>query len=580
MKTTWDQDWDWAAITHIGRNHEHTSSVWVGAVQALLLALAMLAVCTRSISAYHGSSKKESKSDATTVPLLPYWLPILGHLPNMALMPDKLLRGARSGFPSGIFALNFGGTTHNIIFSPSLGTALLGQKPAIAAHEQVSKYMMNAVFGFPKSQFVRYDAAVEEILKAYRLLLSEPYLGQLVATTASTLKESVRDWVTGSRSVVDQMLWERNAGAESVISDTGETTVEASLLTLTRDFIGSVASPSLFGTAFVSNNPEILSDLWTLDSGFLLIATGLPRWLPIPRLTRAHIARQRLLRAIETFEMAMDKDADGEDVAIEYGDLSDVSQLIRTRVGIYRKHGFNVRARAACELALMWATNANANALVFWMLNRIYADKALLAMVRKEIEPYVKAVRPRMEFPIAEPTRLETFDVDALNSKCPLLKSCYIECLRLDCAPWSLKKVEQDFVLQDRDKNSQGAWLLRKGSYAHVAHDLHSTDPRYFDSPDEWRAHRHIKLDEKGERSADMGTIRPYGGGSSMCKGRAFAQRECLMFTAAIVAMWDVEPARGREQWEMPRPKKATGVYATKDDVRVRISRRKLPTEL
>jgi hypothetical protein len=63
------------------------------------------------------------------------------------------------------------------------------------------------------------------------------------------------------------------------------------------------------------------------------------------------------------------------------------------------------------------------------------------------------------------------------------------------------------------------------------------------------------------------------GGGHSMCKGRAFAQKEALVFTAAFISMWDMKPVGG-SAWKMPRYKPATGVYSTNDDVRVWISRR------
>ena len=59
-----------------------------------------------------------------------------------------------------------------------------------------------------------------------------------------------------------------------------------------------------------------------------------------------------------------------------------------------------------------------------------------------------------------------------------------------------------------------------------------------------------------------------------MCKGRAFAQKEALIFAAAFISMWDMEPTGGGP-WKMPRQKSATAVYATKDDVRVWVSRRK-----
>jgi hypothetical protein len=53
--------------------------------------------------------------------------------------------------------------------------------------------------------------------------------------------------------------------------------------------------------------------------------------------------------------------------------------------------------------------------------------------------------------------------------------------------------------------------MLKKGDYVHAAHDLHNTDPKYFDDPTVWRSDRHIKTNEKGESTADLGSIRPYG---------------------------------------------------------------------
>lgn len=61
-----------------------------------------------------------------------------------------------------------------------------------------------------------------------------------------------------------------------------------------------------------------------------------------------------------------------------------------------------------------------------------------------------------------------------------------------------------------------------------------------------------------------------------MCKGRAFAFKECMMFAAAIITLWEIEPVNGG-QWKMPSHKKATGVYATSDSTRVWIKKRQLP---
>lgn len=61
-----------------------------------------------------------------------------------------------------------------------------------------------------------------------------------------------------------------------------------------------------------------------------------------------------------------------------------------------------------------------------------------------------------------------------------------------------------------------------------------------------------------------------------MCKGRAFAQNESLIFTAAVINLWDIEAAGGGP-WKMPRHKKASGTFTTNDNTRVWIKRRVLP---
>jgi hypothetical protein len=65
------------------------------------------------------------------------------------------------------------------------------------------------------------------------------------------------------------------------------------------------------------------------------------------------------------------------------------------------------------------------------------------------------------------------------------------------------------------------------------------------------------------------------GGGHSMCKGRAFAFKECMMFAAAIISLWDIGAGDDKE-WKMPKHQKATGVYNTSDSTRVWIKKRKL----
>lgn len=539
------------------------------------LAIFILTLLITRISSSRKTRPTITNQDgARTVAEVPYWLPLLGHLPNMAFDADGFIKGLRKQYDKGIFALNFGGGKHNIIYSPGLATALLNQKSANADSHDMALGIMRKVFGFPGTELEKYNASLPDMLACYKHLLGEPSLSELVDKTARTIKANVVTLVSFSESLVDETLWERSSGVSLATNQQGEQVVEASMLPLIRDFCAHTANPSLMGSNFLTNYPEFFEDIWTLDRAFLMMASGLPRWVPIPSVTSAHIARRRILERLCTFHRAMEKESKGEDPGPEWRDLDDVGALVKARMHVYHKHGYSIQARAAIEHSLMWAANANSNALVFWMLNRIYADQELLRKLREEISPYVRVVQPKQEFKIPEQPRFDDFDMEGLGNKCPLLKSCYIESLRLDTASWSLKVVESDFVLKSREKDAP-SWLLKKGEYVHAAHDLHSTNPAHFDDPMVWKADRHIKT-EKGEGpTADMGSIRPYGGGASMCKGRSFAFKEVMAFAAGILVLWDMEPAGGGE-WKIPKHKKATGVYTTSDNVRVWVKQRDL----
>jgi cytochrome P450 len=493
---------------------------------AIALTLLALAVTTRFLSGLLGASKP-AHHGSKSVPMLPYWLPVLGHIPQFTMAPQRLLSKARDTYTSGIFALNLGTTTHNIVFSPPMGGLLMNQKHSIADMDSVGKYILMAVFGYPtsKASMAKYDQATPALQACYKHVLSEPSLSEMVQRTIDTTKRNIANLVTFSESKVDQLEWERTSHAETITMPSGHLVVEVSLKPLIRDFIACNANPALIGSDFVNNNPNFFQHLWDLDSGFKWLATGLPAWLPIPQLWRAKLARNRAFATVREWEVAMQRAVDGKDAGHEWQDLHNVGPVLTQRLDVYRQFDFTMDERAALDLCLLWAMNANTNMLVFWMLNHIYADKSLLARLREEIAPYVHAVQPKQRFGLPESPCIDKLDYEALDKKCHLLKSCYIESLRLDAAPWSFRVMQEDLLLAASREPDSDKFFLKKGTYAHIAHSIHHTDPAYFDDPQVWRADRHIKHEHGDtEPSVSMGTIRPYG--QSSC----ILQRHLLTF--------------------------------------------------
>lgn len=473
------------------------------------IAFAVIAVTTRLQTAFSDDGSRGE--GAKRVPKVPYWLPAIGHIPNMLYDGNTYLKSLRASYTGGAFALNFAGMTHSIVYTPSLVTALLNVKESQASNDEAGKVIGERIFGYPmRQESETYDLAVDELKRCYHFLLNESSLRVMVERTAKIVDQTISNLVSFSASVVDQSTWERTARCEVKTDKSGNTVVAANLLDLIRDYCAVASNEAVIGSDFGKNFPNYLADLWLVDRAFIYLAAGLPRWVPIPMVTRAHIARRSLLRSFEAFEEAMDKRHAGQDPGLEWNNLDDVGPVVSERIAIYRKYGLSMQARAALEFILVWATNANSNMLVFWMLNRIYADKELLSSLREEIAPYILATQPPKDLAVAEPPRLSKLDVDGLCSQCPLLKSCYVESLRVDAGTWSFKVVKEDFVLNGRDKQGQ-PFLVKKGEYIHAAHVVHNLDPAYFPDPELWIADRHVRVDENGKRTADLGTIRAYG---------------------------------------------------------------------
>lgn len=205
------------------------SHIWANCWVTIIFSIIALSLTTRLFSGPL-SPPQEVEYEATPVPRVPYWFPILGHLPNLLLAPSNLMDWARTTYSGGAFALNLGGTTHSFIFHPTLGTALLGQRNGAADSHSVFRYIMCATFGFPKREIGKYDDTLSEITACYRHLLSEPSLGIMVQKTVDVLKENISNFVTFSSSIVDQTQWERTSGVDIVTNADGERVVETSLL--------------------------------------------------------------------------------------------------------------------------------------------------------------------------------------------------------------------------------------------------------------------------------------------------------------------------------------------------------------
>ena len=242
-----------------------------------------------------------------------------------------------------------------MVFAPSLIKAVFDNPNAPLESDSTRWSLLVNVFGADrrrKRDYLRVRGDVHTSFTNH--ILSGPTLSETIDVVVARIQEQVPNLVSFSESPVDQNFWERTA-FPIVQADGSAPAVQVSLYALIRNFVGHIGVSVFMGSEFAEINPTALEDLWDLDHGLTYLALGLPRWLPIPSLTKAHIARRRLGDAIDLFHRALDKTAAGDEPDQPWRDVSDASRLMRERSAAWREYGTHPGIKGPCDLGLLWA---------------------------------------------------------------------------------------------------------------------------------------------------------------------------------------------------------------------------------
>jgi Cytochrome P450 len=422
----------------------------------------------------------------------------------------------------------------------------------------------------------------------------EPFVSRATERTITQVQELTHNLVSFSPSWVDQSPWERVA---NVSVDPSANVAEANLFPLIRYFVGEIACGILMGQDFMNNNPNVLADLFTIDGSFNKFLAGFPWWFP--GMAPAYQARSRFVQAVREHQEALYAVRDGRDPGSCWSDMSDVSNVMVDRARQWRDMGVEPDIYSTADAGILWALNANSNQAIFWVIWYIYSQPTLLAQIRGEIAPFVQlTARPPSGLPIPEPPKL-TLNLDGLIRSCPLFKATFFETLRLKSPSTSIKAVTETFSVTESaedamldGKSEPQTYRFERGSYICIPHGVHQMDERYWKDPKTFNPRRFFvdnnnnanenigdEKEQQTERektksttTVDMGTMRVFGGGSTMCKGRNFAEREVLAFVAGVLTVWDIQPVEGK--WRDLGGVVGAGMLVPKRDVRVRLKRR------
>jgi cytochrome P450 len=303
-----------------------------------------------------------------------------------------------------------------------------------------------------------------------------------------------------------------------------------------------------------ATRPELLDTYWEYDADMVPLLTN---FLPSILAPKGHAARERIKDAMVEY--------------VEKGYHKEASPVIQGRLKINISRGLTTRQAGQVELGVMFGIMGNAMPSSFWLLTRLFTNPTLLAAVRLEIS---NSDLIHIE------GRRHIISITKLKSHCPTLVSTFRESLRFYASNSSGRYILEDTLIADK-------YLLKKGYMVQVAGEAMHWDPKIWGpSVNSFDPLRFINspygtVASQGPdgklKTVHTAAFRGFGGGTTLCPGRHFAQAEIVGFVAMMVAGWEVEKGDGSvlEMVGKKEPMLPLGVLRPEGDVAVRMRRRR-----
>lgn len=487
-----------------------------------------------------------------------FTLPYFGNLLQLLFFSESFLQRIRDSRLREAFPLYLFSRTFIVIYDPPVADALADVKQSLSKDPSTLQILENA-FSLPP-QGPALDAALQLCLAP----LSLDVQSSISQSAVKQFQAHLPDLISFMSTLVDQAPWERDT-VTSVTEDYSTATV--SFYELFRNFTSHHLVSTLLPSHLLESHPHAQSltlDLWNTDAATFPLALGLPRWLPLPRLTTAHIARRNLLWTLGGLLRGLDQLDGGHEPGGEWQNLGveDVSPFLRDFQASCR--AASPDARASLLLARTLALCARVTKLAFWMLSHLYADARLLAELRDEIEEAASAVQPPPNFGVTEPVRL-SIDTTGLG-KCEALNGAYLETKRLYERSFSLVKADENCTITPKGAHADQL-SLKKGSFVVTAPWLHNTNPANFVQPRKWEADRHT---EAGGWEDDV-LMASQGIDIDLAGGEGLIKELTLALVAGLVAIWDIEMLP-----KMPKPARSVSVAGPRAFPNAKLKRREI----